>query len=87
MVQPMASSMICWFFSIWLEALSYLLCGIAFLDSTDLIEQPISTTYYCTQIGCCSSFAYAETRLSELWRESTLEEPLRFEKGERGRGE
>jgi len=30
------------------------------------------------------SFAYAETRLGELWRESTLEEPLRFEKGERG---
>jgi hypothetical protein len=43
-----------------------------------------STTYYCTQIGYCLSFAYAETRLGELWRESTLEEPLRFEKGERG---
>jgi len=86
MVQPTTSSMICWFFSIWLEALSYLLCGTAFLDSTDLIEQPISTTYYCTQISCCLSFAYAETRLDELWRESTLEEPLRFEKGEMGKG-
>lgn len=48
----LASSMICWFFSIWLEALSYLLCGTAILDSTDLIEQPIATTSYCTQIGC-----------------------------------
>jgi len=28
------------------------------------------------------SFAHAETRLGELWRESTLEEPLTFEKGE-----
>jgi hypothetical protein len=39
-----------------------------------------------TKIGCCLSFAYAETRLDELWRESTLEEPLRFEKGEMGKG-
>jgi hypothetical protein len=45
-----------------------------------------STTYYCTQIDCCLSFAYAETRLVELWRESTLEEPLRFEKRETGKG-
>jgi hypothetical protein len=41
MVQLAAYFMICWFFSIRLEALSYVLCGTAFLDSTDLIEQPI----------------------------------------------